>query len=97
VLALANEAQMRAEAKNWRKIWRCLTGRLSRMTRCPSPSARSPSTMSPFIHTWLKGFLDPVRDFGVAAVIHDDAATDGTTKILRDYAARSASAADQGP
>jgi glycosyltransferase involved in cell wall biosynthesis len=41
-----------------------------------------------FIRDCLEGFLDQICDFRVEVVIHDDASTDGTTEILRDYAAR---------
>jgi glycosyltransferase involved in cell wall biosynthesis len=43
---------------------------------------------APFIRDCLEGFLDQVRDFRVEVVIHDDASTDGTADILRDYATR---------
>jgi glycosyltransferase involved in cell wall biosynthesis len=41
-----------------------------------------------FIRDCLEGFLDQVCDFRVEVVIHDDASTDCTTEIIRDYAAR---------
>jgi glycosyltransferase involved in cell wall biosynthesis len=40
------------------------------------------------IRDCLEGFLDQVCDFRVEVVIHDDASTDGTAEIIRDYAAR---------
>jgi hypothetical protein len=41
-----------------------------------------------FIRECIEGFLDQVCDFRVEIIIHDDASTDGTTEILRDYASR---------
>ena len=41
-----------------------------------------------YMRDCLEGFLDQVCDFRVEIVIHDDASTDGTTGILRDYAQR---------
>ena len=43
---------------------------------------------APFIRDCLEGFLDQVCDFRVEVVIHDDASTDGTAEIIRDYANR---------
>lgn len=43
---------------------------------------------APFIRDCLEGFLDQVCDFRVEVVIHDDASTDGTAQIIRDYADR---------
>jgi glycosyltransferase involved in cell wall biosynthesis len=43
---------------------------------------------APFIRDCLDGFLDQVCDFRVEIVIHDDASTDGTAEIIKDYAAR---------
>ena len=36
----------------------------------------------------LEGFLDQVSDFRIEVLIHDDASTDGTADIIRDYATR---------
>lgn len=41
-----------------------------------------------FITDCIEGFLDQECDFRVEVVIHDDASNDGTTKIIKDYAAR---------
>lgn len=41
-----------------------------------------------YIAQCLEGFLDQVCDFRVEILIHDDASTDRTADIIRDYAAR---------
>lgn len=41
-----------------------------------------------FIEECLQGFLDQVCDFRIEIVIYDDASTDGTADIIRDYAKR---------
>ena len=41
-----------------------------------------------FIATCLDGFLDQCCDFRVEILIYDDASTDATAAIIRDYAAR---------
>lgn len=41
-----------------------------------------------YISACLEGFLDQRCDFRVEIVIHDDASTDGTAEVIRDYAAR---------
>ena len=43
---------------------------------------------APFIRACLEGFLDQVCDFRVEVVIHDDASTDDTARIIAEYAAR---------
>jgi len=42
----------------------------------------------PFIAACIEGFLDQFCDFPVEILVHDDASHDGTTDVLRDYAAR---------
>lgn len=42
---------------------------------------------APFIATCLDGFLDQRCDFRVEILIYDDASTDATAAIIRDYAA----------
>ncbi|WP_375570120.1 glycosyltransferase [Seohaeicola saemankumensis] len=41
-----------------------------------------------YIVQCLEGFLDQVSDFRIEVLIYDDASTDGTADIIRDYAAR---------
>ncbi|MBZ8119742.1 glycosyltransferase [Roseovarius sp. LXJ103] len=41
-----------------------------------------------YIAQCIEGFLDQVSDFRIEVLIHDDASTDGTADIIRDYAAR---------
>lgn len=41
-----------------------------------------------FIRQCLDGFLMQERDFGIEILIHDDASTDGTVEILREYEAK---------
>ena len=41
-----------------------------------------------FIAQCIEGFLDQICDFRVEILIYDDASTDGTADIIRDYAAR---------
>ena len=43
---------------------------------------------APFIRDAIEGFLRQETTFPVEILIHDDASTDGTTEILRDYVAR---------
>lgn len=41
---------------------------------------------APFIRECLEGFLQQETSFGVEILIHDDASTDGTDEIIRQYA-----------
>lgn len=41
-----------------------------------------------FIRQCLDGFLMQEREFGIEILIHDDASTDGTVEILREYEAK---------
>lgn len=41
-----------------------------------------------FIRNAIEGFLSQVTSFPVEIIIHDDASTDGTTKIVLEYASR---------
>ncbi len=41
-----------------------------------------------YIAQALDSFLSQERDFAIEILVHDDASTDGTQAILRDYAAR---------
>ena len=41
-----------------------------------------------FIRDCLEGFLDQVAPFRIEVVIYDDASTDGTSEIVREYAER---------
>jgi glycosyltransferase involved in cell wall biosynthesis len=41
-----------------------------------------------FIQECIEGFLSQICDFRVEIIVHDDASTDGTTEILKDYADR---------
>lgn len=41
-----------------------------------------------FIGQSLEGFVSQVTDFPFEAIVHDDASTDGTADIIRDYAER---------
>ncbi len=41
-----------------------------------------------FIGQTLEGFVSQVTDFPFEAIVHDDASTDGTADIIRDYAER---------
>jgi glycosyltransferase involved in cell wall biosynthesis len=43
---------------------------------------------SPYLVKCLDGFLEQTCDFRVEIVIYDDASTDGTADIIREYAAR---------
>lgn len=43
---------------------------------------------APFIAQCLDAFLDQLCDFNVEIIIYDDASTDGTSQIVRDYANR---------
>lgn len=42
----------------------------------------------PYIEDAFRGFLIQKTDFPFEVIVHDDASTDGTTDIVRDYAAR---------
>ena len=42
----------------------------------------------PYIRDALEGFVMQKTDFPFVAVVHDDASTDGTADIIREYAAR---------
>ena len=42
----------------------------------------------PFIEKCLDGFLDQICDFRVEIIVYDDASTDGTADLIRDYAKR---------
>lgn len=42
----------------------------------------------PYLRDALEGFVMQETDFPFVAIVHDDASTDGTTAILREYAAR---------
>ncbi|MBR3411528.1 MAG: glycosyltransferase [Bacteroidales bacterium] len=41
---------------------------------------------APFIRNCLDGFLAQKTDFSIEILIHDDASTDGTDRIIREYA-----------
>lgn len=41
-----------------------------------------------YIRACIEGFLDQVCDFRVEIIVHDDASTDRTAEIIREYAAR---------
>ncbi len=43
---------------------------------------------APYIKECLDGFLMQKTDFTFEVIIHDDASTDGTTDIIREYAAK---------
>ncbi len=43
---------------------------------------------APYIRECLDGFLMQKTDFPFEVIIHDDASTDGTTDIIREYAAK---------
>jgi len=43
---------------------------------------------APYIRECLDGFLMQKTDFPFEVIIHDDASTDGTTEIVREYAAK---------
>ena len=43
---------------------------------------------APFIRKCLDGFLMQKRDFPIEILIHDDCSTDGTTEIIKEYAAQ---------
>ena len=40
----------------------------------------------PYIHDALEGFVMQKTDFPFVAIVHDDASTDGTAAIIREYA-----------
>jgi glycosyltransferase involved in cell wall biosynthesis len=40
---------------------------------------------APYIRQCLDGFLMQKTDFPIEALIHDDASTDGTADIIREY------------
>ncbi len=42
----------------------------------------------PYLRDALEGFVMQKTDFPFVAIVHDDVSTDGTTAILREYAAR---------
>lgn len=42
----------------------------------------------PYIREALEGFVNQRTDFSIVAVVHDDASTDNTAVILREYAER---------
>ena len=41
---------------------------------------------APYIRECLDGFLMQKTDFQIEVIIHDDASTDGTTDIVKEYA-----------
>ena len=43
---------------------------------------------APYIAQTLQSFVDQVTDFPFEVLVHDDASTDGTADIIRDFAAR---------
>lgn len=43
---------------------------------------------TPYIRECLDGFLMQKTDFPIEVIIHDDASTDGTTDIVREYASK---------
>ena len=43
---------------------------------------------APYIRDALEGFVCQKTTFPVEVIVHDDASTDGTTDIIREYAAR---------
>ena len=43
---------------------------------------------APFIRQCLDGFIMQKTDFAFEVLIHDDASTDGTEEIIREYEAR---------
>jgi glycosyltransferase involved in cell wall biosynthesis len=40
---------------------------------------------APFIKDYLDGFMDQQTDISIEILIHDDASTDGTDVIVREY------------
>ena len=40
----------------------------------------------PYIRQCLDGFVIQKTDFSFEVIVHDDASTDGTAKIIREYA-----------
>ena len=42
----------------------------------------------PYIRDALEGFLKQQTNFGVEVIVHDDASTDGTADIIREYAGK---------
>ena len=43
---------------------------------------------APYIRDALEGFVCQRTTFPVEVIVHDDASTDGTADIIREYAAR---------
>lgn len=43
---------------------------------------------APYIREALEGFVCQKTDFPIEIIVHDDASTDGTADVVRDYAAR---------